>query len=73
MEDFPVDIFTVIGGGTFAAWLPHLRWFERGTVRIPFLDAEALIAMKSQSVRSKDQEDVVVLRRMAAAAGSAKS
>jgi hypothetical protein len=63
IEDFPVDIFTRMGGRRYADLLPYRRVF-RGDADIPYLDAEGLILLKSGSVREQDRIDVAVLRRL---------
>jgi hypothetical protein len=64
VEDYPIDIFTLMDGQTFDELAPHIRWWSGGASRIPYLDARALADVKSSSLRPKDQEDVRVLRAL---------
>lgn len=60
-EEFPLDVFTRMGGLRYADLLPH-RAIERGPVPIPYVDAEGLIRLKSGSLRTQDKIDVEALR-----------
>jgi hypothetical protein len=61
VEDFPLDMFTVLDGRTYQDWLPQTRVNPQG---IRFLGPEALIATKLHTHREKDQIDVLALRRL---------
>jgi hypothetical protein len=63
VEDFPIDLFTRMGGRRYADLLPHRRVFQ-GDAPIPYVDAEGLILLKSGSRRPQDQADVEALRRL---------
>ncbi len=63
VEDFPIDIFTRLGGKRYADMLPHRR-LGPGDPPIPFVDAEGLILLKQKSLRPQDQLDVESLRRL---------
>ncbi len=63
VEDFPIDIFTRMGGRRYADMLPHRR-IHPGELGIPFVDIEGLILLKSKSPRPQDRIDVDVLRRL---------
>lgn len=63
VEDFPIDIFTRMGGRRYADMLPHERILDRENP-IPFVDAEGLILLKSGSPRPRDRIDVEALRRL---------
>ncbi len=63
VEDFPIDIFTRMGGRRYADLLPH-RLVRAGEPPIPFVDADGLILLKSQSRRDRDRIDVEALRRL---------
>lgn len=63
VEDFPVDMFTRMGGRRYRDLEPHLRVHD-GDVPIPFLGAEGLILLKSGSRRPQDQLDVAALREI---------
>jgi hypothetical protein len=62
VEDFPVDIFTVMSGRTYGDLLPMTATYHVGDVEIVHLNAEGLIQLKSDSPRPKDQLDVQALR-----------
>ncbi len=62
-EDFPVDVFTRMGGLRYADLLPH-RKIEEGPVPIPYVDAAGLIRLKSGSPRPQDKLDVHALQRL---------
>lgn len=63
IEEFPVDLFTRLGGRRYQDLLPHHKTHD-GEVPIPYVDAEGLILLKSQSPRPQDQIDVEALRRL---------
>lgn len=61
IEDFPIDIFVVMGGRHFEDLLPFCAYEQIADVGIPYLRAEGLIALKTGSVREKDRLDVIHL------------
>lgn len=64
-DDIQIDVFTILGGHTYADLLGYRSWHEsEGTPPIPFLNADGLILLKSQSVRPKDQADAAALREL---------
>ncbi len=63
VEDFPIDIFTRMGGRRYADMLPY-RAIAEGAVPIPYVSAEGLILLKSNSLRQQDRIDVEALRRL---------
>lgn len=63
VEDFPIDLFTRMGGRRYADLLRYRKVFP-GDVPIPYVDAEGLISLKSGSRRPKDQNDVAALQRL---------
>ena len=64
IEDFTLDIFTLMRSRTFADFSDAARTIElHGTV-VRYLAPAALIELKSESSREKDQLDVAVLRRI---------
>jgi hypothetical protein len=65
IEDFPIDLFTRMGGLRYADMLGYRR-LHPGAVPIPFLDADGLIRLKSGSKRPQDVLDVEALRRLRA-------
>ncbi len=64
VEDFPLDIFTRMGGRRFEDLLPHVRRRLVAGVDVPYLDAEGLILVKGESLRERDRMDVLALRAM---------
>lgn len=65
VEEFPLDVFTLIKGYTYQDLLPDSDIFitEKG-VKIRYLNAEGLIKLKEGSARPKDQLDVQELKKM---------
>lgn len=61
VEDFPLDIFTLLGGHPFADFEDECATSKDG---IPYLTAAALIRVKSDSLRPKDQIDVGELKKL---------
>ncbi|MEW6074637.1 MAG: hypothetical protein AB1726_18845 [Planctomycetota bacterium] len=68
IEDFPVDLFTRMGGRRYADLLPY-REIHGGDVPIPFVGAKGLILLKTGSPRLQDRIDVEALRQLLAEAG----
>jgi hypothetical protein len=62
IEDFPLDVFTVLRGKHYVDLIGSIRQTRIGDVDVNYLNAEALIAMKEQSEREKDRIDVSALR-----------
>ncbi len=62
--DLQIDVFTIISGHTYRDLLPFIAYHrpEGSDQAIPYLGAEGLIMLKSQSVRPKDQQDLQALR-----------
>jgi predicted nucleotidyltransferase len=63
VEDFPLDIFTVMRGRGYAELIEHVRQTEIDGAVIDFLNADGLIQLKQDSTREKDQIDIAALRR----------
>lgn len=63
VEDFPLDMFVRMKGLRYADLLPYRRELA-GDVRIPYVDADGLILLKSGSLRQRDQIDVECLKRI---------
>lgn len=63
IEDFPIDMFTRMGGRRYADMLRYRKVY-RGEAEIPFVDIDGLILLKSGSHRPQDQIDVEALRRL---------
>lgn len=62
IEDFPLDVFTVVQGKHYGDWLNAVKHTRVGDVDLTYLSADALIAIKSNSHREKDQLDISALR-----------
>jgi len=69
VEDFPIDIFTRMGGKRYADMLPY-RKVHDGDAPVPFVDARGLILLKTGSPRPQDRVDVESLRRLSDRPGS---
>ena len=63
VEDFPVDLFTRMGGRHYADLLRY-RAVRAGDAPIPYVNAEGLILLKTGSPRAQDRIDVEALRRL---------
>ncbi len=65
VEEFPLDVFTLIRGHTYQNLLPQSDLFvtESG-VNIRHLNVKGLITLKEGSLRPKDQLDVQELRKI---------
>jgi hypothetical protein len=63
VEDFPLDIFTVMRGHRYAELVERVRPTEIRGLVVHFLDAEGLIRLKQDSNREKDQIDIAALRK----------
>jgi hypothetical protein len=62
VEDFPLDIFTRMGGRRYQDMSANIARREVAGVEVPFLDAEGLILIKQESLRERDRMDVAALR-----------
>jgi predicted nucleotidyltransferase len=62
VEDFPLDIFTVMRGHRYAELVESIRQTNIGGAAISFLNADGLIRLKQDSTREKDQIDIAALR-----------
>ncbi len=63
IEDFPLDIFTVMRGKSYGDLAGDLRQTKINGAEIDFLNADGLIRLKADSTREKDQIDIVALRK----------
>ena len=70
VEDFPIDIFTLMSARTYADLEPLSVPHEVEGEVVRFLSAEGLIQLKADSLRPKDQLDVQVLRDILSRKGS---
>lgn len=64
IEDFTVDLFTLMRSHTFADFAGTARKLNLGDETVRFLDPKALIELKSVSTRDKDRLDVSALREL---------
>ncbi len=62
IENFPLDVFTVLSGKTYSDFLPHTKKNRHG---IPYLDIKSLIETKKNTHREKDSIDILALKRLA--------
>ena len=62
IEDFPLDVFTVMRGQRYSDLIGSVRKTRINDIAVSFLNSEALIALKINSEREKDQIDVAALR-----------
>lgn len=62
VENFPIDLFTIMRGKTYADFVVGSRSLELPDGRVSFLAPEALIELKADSFRTKDLLDVATLR-----------
>jgi hypothetical protein len=63
VEDFPLDIFTLMRGHTYRDLIGSVGETEVRGAPIKFLNADGLIRLKEGSVREKDHIDIAALRR----------
>jgi hypothetical protein len=63
IEEFPIDIFTRMGGRRYVDMLRYRKVFH-GAADIPYVDAEGLILLKAGSRRERDRIDVEALKRL---------
>ncbi len=64
IEDFTLDVFTLMRSRTFADFAAEARGIDLQGATIRYLAPTALIELKGESSREKDQLDVAVLRRI---------
>jgi len=61
IEDFPLDIFTILSGKTYNDFWPSAKRNPQG---IAYLDPESLIKTKKNTRREKDNIDILALRKI---------
>jgi hypothetical protein len=66
IEDFPLDVFTLMAGLRYEDLVEHVRWWRADGESIPFLDVAGLLRIKGESLRERDRMDVIVLRGLLA-------
>ena len=64
IEDFPLDVFTIMRGKRYADLVASTKSTRIDDVDVRFLNAEALISLKSDSQRDQDRIDVSALRSL---------
>ena len=64
IEDFPLDVYTMMRGKRYADLVGSTKYTRIDDVDVRYLDAEALIALKSDSQRDQDRIDVSALRSL---------
>src|SRR6266540_4081461 len=64
IEDFPLDVFTIIRGKRYADLVGSTKPTRIDDVDVRYLDAETLIALKKDSQRDQDRIDVSALRSL---------
>jgi len=64
IEDFPLDVFTIMQGKRYTDLVGSTRTTQIEDVGVRYLDAEALIALKKDSQRDQDRIDVSALRSL---------
>jgi secreted PhoX family phosphatase len=64
IEDFPLDVFTIMRGRRYADLVGATKTTRIDDVDVRYLNAEALIALKSNSQRDQDRIDVSALRSL---------
>ena len=62
IEDFPLDVFTIMRGKRYVDLIGSTKSTRIGNVDVRYLDAEALIALKRDSQRDQDRIDAAALR-----------
>ena len=64
IEDFPLDVFTIMRGRRYADLIGATKTTRIDDVDVRYLNAEALIALKSDSLRDQDRIDVSALQSL---------
>jgi hypothetical protein len=64
IEDFPLDVFTIMRGKRYADLVASTKSTRIDAVDVRFLNAEALISLKSDSQHHQVQIDVSALRSL---------
>jgi len=64
IEDFPLDVFTMMRGKRYADLVGSTKTTRIDHVEVRYLNSEALIALKSDSQRDQDRIDVSALRAL---------
>ncbi|MGC1323726.1 MAG: hypothetical protein WA849_16220, partial [Candidatus Udaeobacter sp.] len=64
IEDFPLAVFTIMRAKRYADLVGATKTTRIDDVDVRYLNAEALIALKSNSQRDQDRIDVSALRSL---------
>ena len=64
IEEFPIDLFVVMGGNHYEDLVKYTKTIELADVRIPYLNSDGLILLKKNSLREKDKMDVLHLSQL---------
>ena len=64
IEDFPLDVFTMMRGKRYADLVGSTKTTRIDDVEVRYLNSEALITLKSDSQRDQDRIDVSALRAL---------
>jgi predicted nucleotidyltransferase len=64
IEDFPLDVFTMMRGKRYVDLVGSTKTTRIDDVEVRYLNAQALIALKSDSQRDQDRIDVSALRSL---------
>jgi acylphosphatase len=64
IEDFPLDVFTIMQGKRYTDLVGSTKTTQIEDVDVRYLDAEALITLKKDSQRDQDRIDVSALRSL---------
>jgi len=64
VEDFPLDVFTMMRGKRYADLVRSTKPTRVEDVNVLYLDAQALIELKKNSHRDQDRIDVSALRSL---------
>ena len=64
IEDFPLDVFTIMRSKRYADLVGATKSARIDDVHVRYLNPEALIALKSDSQREQDRIDVSALRSL---------
>lgn len=64
VEEFPIDIFTIMAGNKFEDFEASKKEIDIHGTTVPYISLENLIKLKSGSVRPKDKLDVIQLKQI---------
>lgn len=64
IEEFPIDIFVRMNGHTYESLQSNIEHLPLNDVSLPYLDIAGLLLLKKDSLREKDQIDVLALSRL---------